>query len=96
MVPNEIEEEENVGVVTDETEAVAEAAEDAYENLGIDTFVIAVGELDDCGLDSEPDSDSNTNKPEEALQAVTAPTKRVRVSNTMLGSVKGGKYSKRK
>ena len=66
--------------------------------------MIAVGELDDGGLDSdlsdsessEPDSDSNTNEPEEAPQAVTAPTIRVRVSNTMLGSVKGGKYSKRK
>jgi hypothetical protein len=104
VVPNEIEEEENVGVVTEETEAVAEAAVDANENLGIDTFVIAVGELADGGLDSdlsdsessEPDSDSNTNEPEEAPQAVTAPTKRVRVSNTMLGSVKGGKYSTRK
>jgi hypothetical protein len=81
--------------------------EEANENLGINTFVIAVGavgELDDGGLDSDlsdsesskNDNDSNTDEPEEAPQAVTAPTKRVRVSNTMLGSVKGGKYSKRK
>ena len=45
-----------------------------------------------------PDDNSSTDEPSPQVvgAATAALTKRARVSNTMLGSVKGGKYSKRK
>ena len=99
VVPYEIEEEENVGIVTEETEAAAaaEVTEEANENLGTNTFIIDVREHDDGGLDSDlSDSESSESDKDEPEEEVAAPTKRIRLSNTMLGSVRGGKYSKRK
>ena len=52
---------------------------------------------DDGGLDSDlSDSESSESDKDEPEEEVAAPTKRIRLSNTMLGSVRGGKYSKRK
>ena len=103
VVSNDIEEEENVGIVTEDIEA---APEITNENLESNTFIVAVGEHDGGGLNtdlsdsdsSESDDDSSTDEPAPQVvgAATAAPTKRARVSNTMLGSVKGGKYSKQK
>ena len=103
VVPNDIEEEENVGIVTEEIEA---APEITNENLESNTFIVAVGEHDGGGLNTDlsdsdssgSDDDSSTDEPAPQVvgAATAALTKRARVSNTMLGSVKGGKYSKRK
>ena len=103
VVPNDIEEEENVGIVTEEIEA---APEITNENLESNTFIVAVGEHDGGGLNTDlsdsdssgSDDNSSTDEPSPQVvgAATAALTKRARVSNTMLGSVKGGKYSKRK
>ena len=75
------------------------------ENLETNTFIVAVGENDGGDINSdlsdsdssESDNDSSTDEPApQVVGAATTLTKRVRVSNTMLGSVKGGKCSKRK
>jgi hypothetical protein len=102
VVPTDIEEEENVGQVTEETEAAGETVE--VSEVVVDNFIIEVGTPDtmaDSGNESDlsDHSESGSDESEVPHANATSPepaVKRVRKSNTMVGSVRGGKYSKRK
>jgi hypothetical protein len=106
VVPTDIEEEENVGQVTEETEAAGETVE--VSEVVVDNFIIEVGTPDtmaDSGNESDlsdhsesgsDESDSDSEVPHANATSPEPAVKRVRKSNTMVGSVRGGKYSKRK
>ena len=100
VVPTDIEEEENVGQVTEETEAAGVTVE--VSEVVVDNFIIEVGRTDtgnesDLSDHSESGSDdSDSEVPHATASAPEPAAKRVRKSNTMVGSVRGGKYSKRK